>query len=145
MSAVTWKPPLTVHPDNENTITTPNRIAGAPRPYGSAEQSTAADENRRFKAFAVAKLLLCGVRDSADAFGPLKSVAGGLYFILENFEVRLPRQYLSQCSQVPQRTKANEQAIESLGPRINALAEQLCESVPEGDFREQERRTMLER
>jgi len=34
-----------------------------------------------------AKLLLRGVRDSADAFGPLKSVAGGLCFILENCEV----------------------------------------------------------
>ena len=38
-------------------------------------------------AFATAKLLLRGVRDSADAFGPLKSVAGGLCFILENCEV----------------------------------------------------------
>ena len=35
-----------------------------------------------------ARLILCGVRDSADAFGPLKSVAGGLYFILDNCEVR---------------------------------------------------------
>ena len=34
-----------------------------------------------------AKLLLRGVRDSADAFAPLKSVAGGLCFILENCEV----------------------------------------------------------
>jgi len=40
-------------------------------------------------AFATAKLLLRGVRDSADAFGPLKSVAGGLCFILENCEVWL--------------------------------------------------------
>ena len=35
-----------------------------------------------------AKLILYGVRESADAFGPLKSVAGGLCFILENCEVR---------------------------------------------------------
>jgi len=41
-------------------------------------------------ASASAKLLLRGVRDSADAFGPLKSVAGGLCFILENCEVRSP-------------------------------------------------------
>ena len=40
-------------------------------------------------ASAAAKLLLRGVRDTADAFGPLKSVAGGLCFILENCEVRL--------------------------------------------------------
>ena len=35
-----------------------------------------------------AKLVLQAVRDSADAFGSLKSVAGGLCFILENCEVR---------------------------------------------------------
>ena len=35
-----------------------------------------------------AKLILRGVRESSDAFGPLKSVAGGLCFILDNCEVR---------------------------------------------------------
>ena len=52
----------------------------------------AADENKPgwgSTASSSAKLLLRGVRDSADAFGPLKSVAGGLCFILENCEVRL--------------------------------------------------------
>ena len=44
-------------------------------------------------ASASAKLLLRGVRDTADAFGPLKSVAGGLCFILENYEVRHPPSY----------------------------------------------------
>ena len=44
--------------------------------------------NWKSTAFATAKLLLRGVRDGADAFGPLKSVAGGLCFILENCEVR---------------------------------------------------------
>ena len=38
-------------------------------------------------ASATAKLLLRGVRDTVDAFGPLKSVAGGLCFILENYKV----------------------------------------------------------
>ena len=42
-----------------------------------------------------AKLLLRGVRDSADAFAPLKSVAGGLCFILENCEVCLLPHLLS--------------------------------------------------
>ena len=41
-------------------------------------------------ASASARLLLRGVRDSADTFGPLKSVAGGLCFILENCEVWFP-------------------------------------------------------
>lgn len=39
-------------------------------------------------AFSGAKSILRGVRESADAFGPLKSIAGGLCFILENYEVR---------------------------------------------------------
>jgi hypothetical protein len=56
-----------------------------------------ADENKsnwKSTASATAKLLLRGVRDSADAFGPLKSVAGGLCFILENCEVRPPPPHL---------------------------------------------------
>jgi len=57
------------------------------------EPSAAPDENRPdwgSTASASAKLLLRGVRDSADAFGPLKAVAGGLCFILKNCEVCFP-------------------------------------------------------
>ena len=53
--------------------------------------SAAADTDRpdwKSTVSSSAKLVLRGVRDSADAFGPLKSVAGGLCFILENCEVR---------------------------------------------------------
>ena len=56
----------------------------------NAEPNATASEkksNWKSTAYATAKLLLRGVRDSADAFGPLKSVAGGLCFILENCEV----------------------------------------------------------
>ena len=56
----------------------------------SVEPSAVVDENKQdwgSTASASAKLLLRGVRDSADAFGPLKSVAGGLCFILESCEV----------------------------------------------------------
>ena len=56
----------------------------------SVEPSAVPDENKsdwKSTASASAKLLLRGVRDSADAFGPLKAVAGGLCFILENCEV----------------------------------------------------------
>ena len=59
----------------------------------SVGPGTAADENKsdwKSTASASAKLVLRGVRDSADAFGPLKSVAGGLCFILDNCEVRFP-------------------------------------------------------
>ena len=37
-----------------------------------------------------AELILRGVRDSADAFGPLKSVAGIIYLISGIYEVRMP-------------------------------------------------------
>jgi len=56
----------------------------------SVEPSPAVEENKsdwKSTVSVTAKLLLRGVRDSADAFPPLKSVAGGLYFILENCEV----------------------------------------------------------
>ena len=57
----------------------------------NAGASAAADEDGpdgESVASSSAKLVLRAVRDSADAFGPLKPVAGGLCFILENFEVR---------------------------------------------------------
>ena len=78
--------------------------------------SAAPDENRsewKSTVSASAKLLLRGVRDSADAFGPLKSIAGGLCFILENCEASPPFICCSQRLSVPQRTKANKRAIES--------------------------------
>ena len=79
----------------------------------SAERSAAADENKpgwKSNAFAAAKLLLRGVRDSADAFGPLKSAVGGLCFILENYEVWFSRstafeahKYNSELRQISKR------------------------------------------
>ena len=85
----------------------PPRPGSAPVTGGGCEQegdepnadeervgpSAAPDENKpdwKSTASASAKLLFRGVRDSADAFGPLKAVAGGLCFILENCEVWSP-------------------------------------------------------
>ena len=63
--------------------------------------SAAEEENRpgwKSTASSSAKLILRAVRDSSDAFGPLKSVAGGLCFILENCEVRcLPSQAIGDA------------------------------------------------
>ena len=70
----------------------------------SGEPSAAVDgtkSNWKSTASATAKLLLRGVRDSADAFGPLKSVAGGLCFILDNCEVWSPPAYAVQRLQAP--------------------------------------------
>ena len=61
----------------------------------SAEPRSANKSGWKSTASSSAGLLLRGVRDSADAFGPLKSVAGGLCFILENCEVCLPPYLLS--------------------------------------------------
>ena len=119
-------------------------------PRGSFSQQERTEHRRKNKsnwkstAFATAGLFLRGVRDSADAFGPLKSVAGGLCFILENSEVR-PLFHAKHLHRLEafQRTKANTQAIESLAPRIKALYVSLCTSTSRGDPREQERRVKL--
>ena len=114
-----------------------------PRP----EAGDAADEDGldwKATVSASAKPLLRGARDSADALGPLKSVVGGLCFILENYEVCTHCNIHLQCSQALRSTKANKQAIKSLAPRVKALAELLCKPVSEGDARERERRQKLE-
>ena len=122
-------------------------IPGVPHPNENAKPSVATGEknlNWKSTASATAKLLLRGVRDSADAFGPLKAVAGGLCFVLENCEVR-PSSCIPypQRSQVPQRTKANRQAIEALAPRVNALSASLYAPLSEGDAKEDARRKEL--
>ena len=81
---------LIVPPDNVDTSAVPDNVAEDVRPNEGTEPSAATNENKsswRSTASATAKLLLQGVNESADAFGPLKSVAGGLCFILENCEV----------------------------------------------------------
>ena len=90
MDAFTWPPCLTLRLGNADTSAVPDDIPQDLRPDENTELNTATNENKsgwKSTAIATAKLLLRGVRDSADAFGPLKSVAGGLCFILENCEV----------------------------------------------------------
>ena len=80
-----WLLPLIILSDNVDTSAGPDRVIAVPRPNESAKRSAAADENKpswKSNALATTKLLLPGVRDSADAFGPLKSVVRGLCFIL---------------------------------------------------------------
>ena len=119
------------------------------RPDENAELNAAASEKKsswKSTAYATAKLLLRGVRDSADAFGPLKSVAGGLCFILENCEVwSSPARTITTLLTGTQRMRGNEQTIESLAHRVKALAELLRSPVPKYDVKEQQRRKTLER
>ena len=133
--------------DNMGIPTVPDRVP-ATLHGESGEPSDAAGETKSnwgSTASATAKLLLRGVRESADAFGPLKSVAGGLCFIVENFEVWSPPACTVRRLQVRQQTKANAQEIESLAPRVKALAELLCAPVSEGDIKEGARREDLQR
>jgi hypothetical protein len=125
-----------------------NRSSDTPgvlRSNESAEPGAVANKKSNWQSTtsATAKLLLRGVRDSADAFGPLKSVASGLCFVLENCEVRPSCTYCLWLLQALQRMKANKQAIESLAPRVKVLAESLCAPVSEGDTREESRRKAL--
>ena len=101
-------------PVNTGTSAVPNPAQEALHPQ---EEPNVADKNKsnwKSTAFATAKLFFRGVNESADAFGPLKSVAGGLYFILENHEVcSSSHMCYPQHLRVFQRTNANKQAIES--------------------------------
>ena len=76
--------------DNTDTTAVLDRAQGDPHSDRNTEPNPVASEKEpswKDTALATAKLLLRGVRDSADAFAPLKSVAGGLCFILDNCEV----------------------------------------------------------
>jgi len=83
-------PLLIIPSDSTGTSTVPHHLPEALHPDGSSEPSTTVDDEEldwKSAASATAKLLLRWARDSADAFGPLKSVTGSLCFILENYEV----------------------------------------------------------
>ena len=83
-----FKHRLTGRKRKGDQLGTGERVEGS----GTSAGAAAGEDGSDWKATvsASAKLLLRGVRDSADTFGPLKSVAGGLCFILENYEVRFP-------------------------------------------------------
>jgi hypothetical protein len=94
----------------------------------------------------VAKTILLAVRESADTFGPIKSVAGGLCYILENYEVQsFSRTRDPQHLQLHQRMRPDKQSIESLAPRVQEVAKLLYAPVSQNDIDEQSRRGVLER
>lgn len=87
MSAVILVTALIIISDNVGTTTVPD--PGAPHPSRSIGSGTSGGEDGLgwwSTASSEAKLLR-NVRDSTNAFGPLKSIAGDLCFILENCEV----------------------------------------------------------
>jgi len=85
-------PPLIGIADNiDNGPATPDQVQGGPGSDQSRPHVMDLDRDK-FKQWesivsATAKLFLCGAKESTDVFPPLKSVVGGLCFILDNFEV----------------------------------------------------------
>jgi len=81
--------PLIAPSDNVGASTLPDCEPEVVRPDETIEPSVTADEKKsscKHTASATAGFLR-GVRDSAGAFGPLRSVARSLCFVLENCEV----------------------------------------------------------
>jgi len=78
---------LIVPLDDVDTFTVPDHVSEGLHPDGSVQPGVVADENKPNR---ITSELLCGVRDSAGASGPLKSVAGCLCFILDSCEVWSP-------------------------------------------------------
>ena len=86
-----WPLCLIIRLDNTDTSVVPDHLPKGLLPDENAEPNVTTNEKKsswKSTAFATAKFLLRGVRDSADGFGPLKSVAGCLCFILDNCQVR---------------------------------------------------------
>ena len=110
----------------------------------SVELSATAEKNES-KSTSPTFNLLCGVRDSVNSFGPLRSIARALCFILENCMVcPLHCMFSLECSQYSQQTEVDIQAIELLAPRIRLLSESLCAPIKLGDANEEERGKELE-
>jgi len=105
--------------------------------------------NLRSNTISEVKSTLLGVKESAHGFLPLKSVAGGLYLVMESCEVWFPSHASNlHYSQPPQQTGVNREAVELLAPQIKTLSESLCAPIPLDDAnekeREEERETKLE-
>jgi len=95
---------LSTPPDKADTHVVGGHRSAVLFPNRSIELSAVAygnRSNRRSTTSSTAKLVLREMRDSADAIGPLKSVAGSLCFILEICEVRPSRIRCPQRLQVP--------------------------------------------
>ena len=108
------------------------------------------DENKsdwKSTTYATTKLALHMVRETSDAFPPLKAVAGGLSAILNHCDVLsvLLISYRTRHLHISQKTIACRQTIESLMPRIEGLVESLSAPVPQGEIKEEKRREVLRR
>ena len=91
------------------------------------------------------KLILRGIKESPNAYPPLKSVAEVLCFVLDNCEVRPSSgAFYPQCSRLLQQTEVNGRAIELLAPRVRGLSRSLSEPISPKDLNEKVRAEELE-
>jgi len=94
-----------------NNSAVPDQVQGTLAPNQSKLKATDEDKLNQWgsTASAAAKLLLRGVKECADAFPPLKSVVGGLCFILDNYEVWHSFSiHFLQHSQIPLENKGKQ-------------------------------------
>ena len=64
----------------------------------------------------MAKLFLHAAKESVDTFPLLKSVVGGLYFILDNYKVWYPLgKHNPLCSQVPPANEGKQTSNRVIG------------------------------
>ena len=154
MNNCTWSVYLTILPRNtENTAHDPIQSIIGTRRYKqlkpsehTIKQSATGESGSNWKstAYATTKLVINLLKESADAFPPLKSAVGGLSAILDHRDVRFifhtthPR-----CSRLSQKIVDCRKTIESLVPRVEGLAKSLCTPVPEGEVKEEGRREAL--
>jgi len=83
-------------------MTVPDHTPGVSYPDESAGQGAVTDETILGRESTATAKLLCVVRDSANGCGPLKSVAGGLFLVLENCKVCPPsHMFRSQHLRLP--------------------------------------------
>ena len=87
-----WLSPLIVSSDDTDGSAVPGHVPEIPRPDGSIELSAAIDDADSDVEPTLSAMVksLCGVRDSPNGFGPLKSLAEDLCLILKNCKVWPP-------------------------------------------------------
>lgn len=125
---------LTVSSDEIDNYPIPDHIQEALPAVGGGES------NWKSIASAPAKLFFRLARDTLDVFPPFRSTVGVLCAILESIEVQSTSHPLLTCLQLSRQTDVDEQAIESLVPRVRPLVESLCRPGSQGNSDEKRKR-----
>ena len=110
------------------------------------DPAIAKDDKPNWKStlYAGTKIAIDVVKETSDAFTPLKSVAGGISAVLKYYDVcHYCFSVRSYRSLLNQQAMANRETIGSLVPRMEGLAESLKKPAPNGEVGEIKRREEL--